>query len=298
MFPEVSRPLNFLIAYPYFKQSTVDMLAGMPRNNYRLIVDSGAYSAFNSNMVISLDKYCSFLDSISHLRPFHAVQLDVFGDPEASYKNLLIMKDRGYDVMPVFTRGESLERLEEYYTYTDYIMFGGIVIGGKNKEYVKWFLNRNKGRKCHWLGFVNMPFIKAYKPESVDSNSWRSTSMFGSLAIYDGGGRLFTNLKEEFIQKPSTRMVNGFKRIGLTSDQYKHLGKKISWNASWEFEGNDWSIPQPGIAQFISLLAHLKRGLEVEKKLGTKIYMVGNYTSSNKLIFRAQRYLHEHGLWS
>ena len=139
--------LNVLVAYPYFSQSTREVLEANA-GTYRLIVDSGAFTAWNTGKEIKLDDYCAFLDTIAHLRPFHAVQLDVFGDPEASQRNYETMVSRGYDVMPVFTRGESPEQLEHLYTLTDYIMFGGIVIGGKNRNYIKWFVNANKGRKA------------------------------------------------------------------------------------------------------------------------------------------------------
>ena len=101
--------LYILIAYPYFNNRMYSYLLERRKkyNDFELIIDSGAFTAWNTGINISLDNYCKFLDSISSLEPFHAVQLDVVGNPDETYKNYLNMRDRGYDVMPVFTRGSS-----------------------------------------------------------------------------------------------------------------------------------------------------------------------------------------------
>lgn len=175
--------LNVLVAFPYWGALVTEQLKTLDRSEYRLIVDSGAFSAWNRGAKIELDDYCRFLDSISQFRPFYAVQLDVFGDPEASFRNLMVMRERGYDVMPVHTRGDSVEMLNRYYEMTDYIMFGGIVVGSENRGYVKWWLQQNQGRKAHWLGFVDVPFIKVYRPESADSTSWMTANIYGLLRL-------------------------------------------------------------------------------------------------------------------
>ena len=252
--------INILIAYPYFSKAVIKKLREMERCEYRLIVDSGAFTAWNTGKKIELDDYCKFLDSISEFAPYRAVQLDVFGDPEKSWVNYKIMKERGYETMPVFTRGESLETLELMYNETDYIMLGGVVVREKNKNYVKWFLNRNNGRKCHWLGFVNMPFIKHYKPESVDSSAWKSAVRFGKLSLYKGNGEITIINKHVFKKKPDTVTANRFEKLGLNPDNIR----KISENGSWV---------DKGYAHQVSTISHLYRSFEVEKKLGTKIYL-------------------------
>jgi hypothetical protein len=268
-----------------------------PRSSFNLIVDSGAFTAWNTGREIRLDDYCKFLDSIAHLRPFHAVQLDVFGDPAASHANLMTMQKRGYDVMPVFTRGDSLERLEEYYSMTDYIMFGGIVIGGKNQNYAKWFLNRNKGRKCHWLGFVNMPFMKKYKPESVDSSSWSGSARFGGLHLYMGGGKMKSFKKEVFRSPPSEEIVLAAARVGVKYEELRLLASDVCWSGAMAFMGDGWDRPKKAMAQFISTLSHMTRAHEIEKTLGTKVYLTGAGEQQNKHLFAAHEYLKERGIW-
>lgn len=290
--------LNVLVAYPYWRKPIIDAMRAMPKEDRRLIVDSGAFTAWNTGKPIHLDDYCRFLDSIEDLRPFHAVQLDVFGDPEASYKNLLIMRERGYDVMPVFTRGESLERLEEFYEMTDYIMFGGIVIGGKNREYVKWWLNRNQGRKAHWLGFVNIPFIKRYKPESVDSSSWNSASRFGNVSVWDGRYGIKTIHKKVFAQRPPDNVIHSMLKVGATPRMIQNLAKSDAWIAN----GRSQHITQgdethlKSTAQFISTLSHIKRAFKIEQDFGTKVYLAGE-ASWTVFLIETFYYGRQRGIW-
>lgn len=290
--------LNILVAFPYFKGDIIKMLSEVPRDSFELIVDSGAFTAWNTGREIKLDDYCTFLDTISHLRPFHAVQLDVFGDPEASWHNFKIMKERGYDVMPVFTRGETLDRLEEMYAEKDYIMFGGVTIGRGNKEYVKWFLERNKGRMAHWLGFVNMPFIKHYRPTSVDSSSWKSAGRFGNVSFYMGSGVLKTFNKMLFVNPPTAQMVACAKRVGLKAEDLRILRFKEAWVANASHDGNldENKEDKRTSAYFIDALAHVVRSWEVEKKLGTKIYLAVSNCQELRLLYTAKKFLNERGI--
>lgn len=288
----MSSKINFLLSYPYFdSKENLELMSRIPRNSYRLIVDSGAFTAWNSGKEIRLDDYCRFLDKISGLQPFHAVQLDVIGNAEKSFENLKIMKSRGYDVMPVFTRGESLDMLEAYYQMTDYIMFGGVAFGSKNKNYVKWFLERNKGRKAHWLGFVKIPYVKHYRPESVDSSSWSGSARFGGIHLYDGKGEIKAVDKKTFVSKLDNEMMIALNRIGLDVKEIKMLLKDSCWSRPWRFTGEDWSIPKEGMVQFVSTCSHLLRSYEVEKKIKTKIYLAGGMVQVNRTIFWALEFL-------
>jgi hypothetical protein len=288
--------LNVLVAYPYFTKAIEDVIKSQNREKYRLIVDSGAFTAWNTGRTINLDDYCRFLDSISYLQPFYAVQLDVFGNKKQTKKNYEIMRSRGYHVMPVFTRGEDKGQLESLYEDTDYIMFGGVTVGRGNKEYVKWFVENNKNRKAHWLGFVNMPFIKRYKPESVDSSSVTSCAQYGNFSLYKGGGMLTTVKKSEFIKKPCVEMQSMFSRVGIKPSEIKILSYAQSWVGQRIFE--DFSIEHKdkrGAANFISQLSHILRSVQVEKKLGTKIYIAVATPIALKCIFKGYEFLEERG---
>lgn len=290
--------VNILVAYPYFNQQMFEYLRSLDPGEFRLIVDSGAFTAWNTGREIKLDDYCKFLEQIAFLRPFHAVQLDVFGDPEGSWKNFEIMKERGFDVMPVFTRGESLERLERMYEETDYIMFGGVVVGRSNKNYVKWFSERNKGRKVHWLGFTNIDFIKHYKPESVDSSSWASADRYGSLSLYLGNGKLKSLHKSVFSKNPTKKIVDGFRRIGVSVEELSILRHKESWINSGRHDGdlNPKKEDKRASPSFVCTLSHLLRSIEVERQVGTKMYLALCTPWQARTLMNAYKFLTKRGV--
>lgn len=287
-------PLNILVAYPYFKKPVVEQLKRFKKNSYRLIVDSGAFTAWNIGKTIRLDDYCRFLDSIEHLRPFNAVQLDVFGDPEKTWENFLIMKKRGFDVMPVFTRGDSLERLEEMYSYTDYIMFGGITIGGKNINYVKWFMENNKQRAVHWLGFCNVDFIKHFKPFSVDSSSWASGSRYGNVHFYKGFGATVSANRRKLLDKPSPQLFECAKRSGVTVQEMGLLRHSESWIETTKVP--DMTKPEKGVAKMIGTISYVHRAVDLEKNLGTRFYLAAAAPHQIDMIFAARNFLVERGI--
>jgi hypothetical protein len=287
-------PLNILIAFPYFRRGLIEYLRGVPRDSYRLIVDSGAFTAWNIGKQISLDEYCRFLDSIQFLGPFNAVQLDVFGNPELTWKNFLIMKQRGYDVMPVFTRGDTLERLDEMYSYTDYIMFGGITIGGKNINYVKWFMERNKGRKIHWLGFCNVEFVKHFKPYSIDSSSWSSGGRFGNLHLYKGFGQTQAFNRKKLLTMPEGKVFEMARRSGITRHEISLLRDAESWIVTTNTP--DLKQPGKGTAMLLTAISFVHRAVEMEKNLGTKFYLACGTEYQLDLIFSARNFLIERGI--
>lgn len=266
--------LNLLAAYPYMSDGMIKAIAIAKKEvKMRFILDSGAFTAWNSGKVINMDEYCKFIDSLP-FKPDFIVQLDVFGDSEKTYENYQLMKKRGYKVMPVFTRGDTKERLEEFYKDTDYIMFGGIVIGGKNTNYVKWFLEQNKGRKCHWLGFVKMPFIKHFKPESVDSSSVTSSERYGILSAYRGFGNVKSFRRTDFAEgNPFTD--SEMKIARFLPSEVSELKKEDAWKAE-------------GKAEQMNMRTHVLRSVEVEKILGTKIYLA--ITKASKVRFAVEQF--------
>ncbi len=221
--------------------------------------------------------------------------MDVYGDPEQTYINYMKMLDMGYtDIMPVFTRGDSLERLEEFYTHTDYIMFGGIAIGGQNTNYVKWFCEMNKGRHAHWLGFVNVPFIKHYKPYSVDSSSLYSGQRYGNLQYYVGNGQLKSINRTEFYKKPPQAVIESIIKLGFSMKDISTLANQQAWEGGAQ-PPNSKSIR--GLAAFITVTNHVKRAIEVEKNLGTKVYLALGNESQITNVFDALTMITERKLY-
>ena len=259
-------PAYVLAAFPYLTKGLLSALTKLKaEHKVELILDSGAFTAWNSGKTIKLDDYCSFLDTHGDLFN-HKVQLDVFGDPEKTFQNLQTMIARGYDVMPVFTRGDTLERLEEMYSITDYIMFGGIVTGQNNQAYVNWFQANNKGRKVHWLGFVDRRYISHYKPHSVDSSSWHFCPRMGGASLYVGQGRLASFDRHQFLaqQKQITPLLRGH---GCTDAFIERL--KTGGRDEWKSGINSASLD-------LTAASHLLRSKEIFDTFGSKLYLAAS----------------------
>ena len=266
-----SKKLNVLVAYPYFTTAVRNYLMDRDPSTFRLIVDSGAFTAWNTGREVTMEGYTKFLKTIPSSWNWQAVQLDVYGNPQRTYENWKDMLDMGFeDIMPVFTRGDSFERLDEYYKYSDCVMFGGIAFGGENKNYIKYFSEANKGRKVHWLGFTSMPFIKYYKPESVDSSSINSTQRYGSISYYQGGGRLKTLQKKDFAMLPPLDFLNESSKRGFNERELKSLAKNEAWIGGVRAP-NKKNLK--GFASFVNYTHHVWRSLDVEENIGTKIYL-------------------------
>lgn len=286
--------VNILVAYPYFSDGIRRFLSERDPSTFRLIIDSGAFTAWNTGATITMDGYTSFLRSIPKDWDWRAVQLDVYGNPEATYNNWRTMLDDGWEnIMPVFTRGDTLERLEEYYSVTDYIMFGGIAFGGDNRSYIKWFSEANKGRKVHWLGFTSIDFIKHYRPESVDSSSIMSTQRFGTLSYYAGGGKLANLDKKVFSSRPPQDFISESLKRGFTMGELKLLGRSEAW------KGNVLK-PNPeklrGFASFVNYTHHVWRAIQVERQLGTKMYLAFATDVNLTGAFHAYDFMRERGV--
>lgn len=271
-------PLNILIAYPYFDKASLPILERQPKGSVRLLVDSGAFTAHTLGKPIHHQAYLSFLKTLSVVGPYNAVQLDVIGNPEATYKNLMMAYDAGLEVMPVFTRGESLDRLEQFYRLSPYILLGGVAQGALNTNYVTWFEKHNKGRPVHWLGFTRVPFLKHYKPLSADSSSWMSCARYGRLDLYAGAGRFLTWTRAQSQKPPSPAIVKAIGRMGLTLSELHELSQGPAWRnvglpGKARGLGQGDKVQGDGSAIFMAVLSHILLAMETEAQLKTRYYL-------------------------
>ena len=108
--------LNILIAYPYFQKTPDAYIKSLNRVNgkFRFLLDSGAFTAWKAGNEIHIDDYCNFVENLK-IKPWRYFTLDKIGDPIGTQKNYEIMLKRGFNPIPIFTRGESLSVLEDFY---------------------------------------------------------------------------------------------------------------------------------------------------------------------------------------
>jgi len=148
-------------------------------------LDSGAFSAWKSGKVISLDDYCSFLKERGDQVTTYAA-LDVIGDAEASLKNYLKMRERGLDPLPAFHEGEDLSYLQEYAKHTNYIGLGNIALCNKKQRHK--FMDRvfsmfpNPAEVgFHGYGVTDPDLLRAYPWKTADSTGAYFCAFSGRL---------------------------------------------------------------------------------------------------------------------
>lgn len=163
---------NVLISYWLWKNCTQRSLDSLKKMN--VMVDSGAYSAYNSGTEINLNKYCNFINKIrKQLNIACYVSLDVIGDHKATSNNLKKMESTSYNPMPVFHRGSSFKILEGLVKDYEVVGIGGMV-GNRNKQFWRWLnelFTRFPNHNFHGFGMTSERGLR-YPWHSVDSSSW------------------------------------------------------------------------------------------------------------------------------
>ena len=193
-------------------------------NQIKIMLDSGAFSAWGRGEVLDLNDYIQFikryqklldtyinLDVIPGERGTRASVREVERAAAVSLDNYRSMRAAGLDPIPVFHYGESfgwLDKLLE--SGAKYICLGGTV--GLKTPVKRRFLDEcwtaltdRAGRplvRVHGLGVTEGQFLMRYPWHSADSTSWCIAPIYGmilvpgmiagsfSAQIYLGGGNL------------------------------------------------------------------------------------------------------------
>ncbi len=248
--------LNILVAYPYMKPDVIKVLYEN-QDKIRFLLDSGAFTAWKAGKTIAIDDYCRFIESLP-FKPWRYFTLDVVGNPEKSFENYQIMLKRGFNPIPIFTRGEDIKMIDEYYKTSDVVGIGGLVGTQGNKGFVKGIMKVVGNRKVHWLGFTNKEFVKYYKPYSCDSSSVTMAGRFANIELFDASiGKWIKLGKKDFVVKPS-----------------KHIEQLI---LSYGFIPSDLSVKKNwhgvSISEKLLFFSHVRASLAYHKKINVLYFL-------------------------
>lgn len=140
------------------------------------VMDSGAFSAHNSGVEISLADY---MDTCRRLlaedqQLTEVFALDVIGDWRAGLKNCETMWRNGIEAIPCFHFGEPWDLLLGLAKDYPKIAIGGCVgIGRKQKhEFAEQCFARVWPKKIHGFGFGAADPVKLLPFHSVDASTW------------------------------------------------------------------------------------------------------------------------------
>lgn len=269
--------VSILVAYPYLKPEVIRVLKENEAD-VRFVLDSGAFTAWKAGKPISLDAYCKLIESLP-IKPWRYFALDVIGDGEASHRNYELMLKRGLRPIPVFTRGEDIGMIDEYYKTSEVLGIGGLVGTPGNKGFVKGIMAKIAGRKVHWLGFNAKEYIAHYRPYMCDSSSWSSSFRYASAAVYDRDGRWLRFTKKDFAKKPSPELLNLISSHDVDPS-------RLAINS-------EWSNGNRAKEYAIETLTHrtwVKYQRDVLKKLNVNFFLACSTEGQVRLMLRAHNF--------
>lgn len=162
------------------------------KKRVELFLDSGAFSAWSQNKTINIDEYIQFIKDHKDVIDVYA-NLDVIGDPIATWDNQTYMEKAGLHPLPVYHYGEDIKWLKQLLKGNyNYISLGGMV-PISTQDLVHWLDNLFKNYLCntegmpivkiHGFGLTSLRLMLRYPWYSVDSTSWVVTGRMGSIYI-------------------------------------------------------------------------------------------------------------------
>lgn len=216
--------------------------------NVRLMLDSGAFTAWSQGKEINLKDYIKYIKDnrgiIDTYFNLDVIPGGVGGKPTvesietaaaASYRNLEKMREAGLDPIPVYHEGERFYWLHKMLEDgCKYIGLGGL--GGKSPEAKQLWMDQSftiltekDGRpkiKVHGLGIASFDLLRRYPWYTCDATSWALTSAYGNIfvppfSIYRHGEWK----SPDYVKNPSKITISKVERAkGIPKDHILKMG--------------------------------------------------------------------------
>ncbi len=176
------RPPNLLLSYFYFKNKSMKEVIKSLGYKPNILLDSGAYSAFNSGKRHNIFDYMEYLrDKENSLFIEKYMAYDVIQDPISTYENFIFMKERGLNPVPVFHYGSEIGWLDKYYEMGERFIGLGSTVPEKKKQLIRMWINelcvRYLDLQFHVLGTSRREIIDHCDIYSCDSTGWIRTGV-------------------------------------------------------------------------------------------------------------------------
>jgi len=208
-----------------------------------VMIDSGAYSAYNSGVEINWLDYLSFLKRIEHNSNIVVVNLDVVGNHKKSQKNWNHLQQHlNYPIMPVFHYPDIIG----YPKDIKYIGLGGMVRALKINEegsvydVAEWVTKLKVQKDYHGFG-IGSPFnqiIFENHLDSVDWIGWRRNAALGNIYTPEGS-RITKARKRPNDHKPMEKhLFEKYKPSFI--DSCELIDKKGTEGWNWRALWNVW----------------------------------------------------------
>jgi hypothetical protein len=173
----VVRPKRLLASYFYFRTKGIGNLFEKIGYKPEILLDSGAFSAWNTGKNISPIDYMRFInENEPYLNGGRYIALDVVNEPMLTRFYYEIMRYKGYSPIPVYHYGDDI-------SYLDYYVNKGeqtVALGGSAKMRSKptvaaWcadIIGKYPSINFHLLGSSSRQITDNCELASCDSSTW------------------------------------------------------------------------------------------------------------------------------
>lgn len=176
------KPKGLMLSYWYWKKKNIKELINKIGYKPNIIVDSGAYTAWNQNKNVNINDYYRFLDeNKDYINEY--ISLDIIGNPQKTYENYLKFITDGYKPMPVYHYNSDIDLLKKYLKITDRVCLGNTVPVKNKKIVANWvnsLIQKFPQVDFHLLGSTSKIIIKnCPRLKSCDSSTYIIGAVMG-----------------------------------------------------------------------------------------------------------------------
>lgn len=200
---------SFLFSYEDKKViNQINYLNTFKNDKFLILIDSGAFSAWNRGLEIDIDEYIDFMKQVELLNTHHElyfINLDVIPHKKGTtptpqqiesaclqgIENYKYIKSKGFDTIHTFHQFDDFKYLHHILEQCNGNNYIGISPANDQslKSRINWLkqvysIVRNKTR-THMLGLTAIDCLEQIPVYSADSSSWINIKRFGELFNFD-----------------------------------------------------------------------------------------------------------------
>lgn len=182
----------------------VEHLATHTDKKFIILIDSGAFSAFNKGLKIDINHYVEFIEKIKKIKTIHDVyfiNLDVIPQIKGTVptleqvekaciqgiENYHYIKSKGHSTIHTFHQFDNFKYLDEIVKECNDLNYIGISpandqsVESRNKWLTEVFSIVRNDVRTHVLGLTAKDSLERFPCCSADSSSWINVGRFGEL---------------------------------------------------------------------------------------------------------------------
>jgi hypothetical protein len=171
------KPDRLLASFFYFRTKGIDTLIEKIEYRPEILLDSGAFSAWNIGKNFSIIDYMRFIDfNERFLNGGRYIALDVINEPMLTRYYYEMMRYKGYTPIPVYHYGDDFEYLDYYIEKGEKtIALGGTAKMRSKPTVAAWcadVIGKYPGIDFHLLGSSSRQITDHCDLASCDSSTW------------------------------------------------------------------------------------------------------------------------------